>query len=195
MSAKLSKTTSDFLEWHQSMNLVRNLYNDKKYRISLLVAMGSFWGLRISDLLSLRWEQVLNRHEFELIEKKTGKIREIRINNQLIRHIDDCYNQIHPKTTKEHIFLSQKRTVYSVQRVNVILKDLKTKYNLKIRNFSSHSLRKTFGREIFARSGTNAELAIVKLSELFNHSSTIVTRRYLGITKQELLETYNILTF
>ena len=195
MSAKLSKTTSDFLEWHQSMNLVRNLYNDKKYRISLLVAMGSFWGLRISDLLSLRWEQVLNRHEFELIEKKTGKFREIRINNQLIRHIDDCYNQIHPKTTKEHIFLSQKQTVYSVQRVNVILKDLKTKYNLKIRNFSSHSLRKTFGREIFARSGANAELAIVKLSELFNHSSTIVTRRYLGITKQELLETYNILTF
>jgi len=145
--------------------------------------------------LSLRWEQVLNRHEFELIEKKTGKIREIRINNQLIRHIDDCYNQIHPKTTKENIFLSQKHTVYSVQRVNVILKDLKTKYNLKIRNFSSHSLRKTFGREIFARSGANAELAIVKLSELFNHSSTIVTRRYLGITKQELLETYNILTF
>jgi len=195
MSAKFSKTNSDFLEWHQSMNLVRNLYNDKKYRISLLVAMGSFWGLRISDLLSLRWEQVLNMHEFELIEKKTGKIREIRINKQLIRHIDDCYNQINPKTTKEHIFLSQKHTVYSVQRVNVILKDLKTKYNLKIRNFSSHSLRKTFGREIFARSGANAELAIVKLSELFNHSNSGVTRKYLGISKQELLATYDILSF
>jgi len=177
------------------MNLVRNLYNDKKYRISLLVAMGSFWGLRISDLLSLRWEQVLNMHEFELIEKKTGKIREIRINKQLIRHFDVCYNQINPKTTKEHIFLSQKHTVYSVQRVNVILKDLKTKYNLKIRNFSSHSLRKTFGREIFARSGANAELAIVKLSELFNHSNSVVTRKYLGISKQELLATYDILSF
>ncbi len=195
MSAKLSKTTSDFLEWHQSMNLVRNLYNDKKYRISLLVAMGSFWGLRISDLLSLRWEQVLNRNEFELIEKKTGKIREIRINKQLIRHIDDCYHQINPKTPKEHIFLSQKHTVYSVQRVNAILKGLKTKYNLKIKNFSSHSLRKTFGREIFSRSGAQAELAIVKLSEMFNHSSPAVTRRYLGISKQELLATYDILSF
>lgn len=195
MSAKLSKTTSDFLEWHQSMNLVRNLYNDKKYRISLLVAMGSFWGLRISDLLSLRWEQVLNRQEFELIEKKTGKIREIRINKQLIRHIDDCYHQINPKTPKEYIFLSQKQTVYSVQRINIILKDLKTRYNLKIRNFSSHSLRKTFGREIFARSGANAELAIVKLSELFNHSNAGVTRKYLGISKQELMATYDILSF
>ncbi len=195
MSAKFSKTTSDFLEWYQSMNLVRNLYSDKKYRISLLVAMGSFWGLRISDLLSLRWEQVLNRNEFELIEKKTGKIREIRINKELIRHIDDCYHQINPTTPKELIFLSQKQTVYSVQRINVILKDLKTKYNLKIRNFSSHSLRKTFGREIFARSGANAELAIVKLSELFNHSNPAVTRRYLGISKQELLATYDILSF
>lgn len=94
MSAKFTKTTSDFLEWNQAMNLVRNLYSDKKYRISLLVALGSFLGLRISDLLSLRWEQVLNRQEFELIEKKTGKVREIRINQQLIRHISDCYQQI-----------------------------------------------------------------------------------------------------
>ncbi len=195
MSAKFSKTVSDYLEWHQAMNLIRNLYSDKKYRISLLVAMGSFWGLRISDLLSLRWEQVLDRQEFELVEKKTGKVREIRINQQLIRHIADCYQQINPKSQKENIFLSQKNSVYSVQRVNTILKDLKPKYNLKIKNFSTHSLRKTFGREIFSRSGLNAEIALVKLSELFNHSSTIVTRRYLGITKQELMETYNILTF
>jgi len=195
MSAKFTKTTSDFLEWNQAMNLVRNLYSDKKYRISLLVALGSFLGLRISDLLSLRWEQVLNRQEFELIERKTGKNREIRINQQLIRHISDCYQQINPKSQIEFIFLSQKNTIYSVQRVNAILKGLKTKYNLKIRNFSSHSLRKTFGREIFSRSGANAELAIVKLSELFNHSNPAVTRKYLGISKQELLATYDILSF
>jgi len=195
MSAKFSKTVSDYLEWHQAMNLIRNLYSDKKYRISLLVAMGSFWGLRISDLLSLRWEHILDRQEFEMVEKKTGKVREIRINQKLIRHIADCYNQINPKSPKEHIFLSQKHTVYSVQRVNAILKGLKTRYNLKIKNFSSHSFRKTFGREIFSRSGAQAELAIVKLSELFNHSSPAVTRRYLGISKQELLATYDILSF
>lgn len=195
MSQKFSKSTSDYLEWNQAMNLVRNLYTDKKYRISLLVAMGSFWGLRISDLLSLRWEQVLNKQEFELTEKKTGKIREIRINQQLTRHIIDCYQQINPKSTREYIFMSQKNTVYSVQRVNTILKDLKTKYNLKIKNFSTHSFRKIFGREIFSRSGANAEISIVKLSELFNHSNPAVTRRYLGISKQELLATYDLLSF
>jgi integrase len=195
MSAKFSTTTADHLEWNQSMNLIRNLFNDENYRISLLIAMGSFWGLRISDILTLRWEQVYDLDEFELIEKKTKKSRQIKINNQLKKHINDCYSQIKPHSTKEQIFLSQKGTVYSIQRINVILKDLRTKYKLKIKNFSSHSLRKCFGREIFNRSGANAELALVKLSELFNHSNPAITRRYLGIAKEELMQTYDVLTF
>ena len=195
MSAKFSTTTSDFLEWNQSMNLIRNLYNDKNYKMSLLISFGSFWGLRISDILSLKWEQVYNLDDFSLIERKTGKSREIKINSQLRRHIEDCYKNIRPRTTEEYIFTSQKGSVYSIQRINVILKDLKIKYNLKIKNFSSHSLRKCFGREIFNRSAENAELAIVKLSELFNHSNPSITRRYLGISQQELMETYDILSF
>jgi integrase len=195
MSAKFSTTTSDFLEWNQSMNLIRNLYNDKNYKMSLLISFGSFWGLRISDILSLKWEQVYNLDDFSLIERKTGKSREIKINSQLRRHIEDCYKNIRPRTTEEYIFTSQKGSVYSIQRINVILKDLKIKYNLKIKNFSSHSLRKCFGREIFNRSAENAELAIVKLSELFNHSNPSITRRYLGISQKELMETYDILSF
>lgn len=195
MSAKFSTTTADYLEWNQSMNLIRNLYNDGNFKISLLVSFGSFWGLRISDILSLKWEQVYNLDEFTIVEKKTKKNREIKINAQLKRHISDCHQKIRPRTTDEFIFTSQKGSVYSVQRINVILKDLRTKYNLKIKNFSSHSLRKSFGREIFNRSAENAELAIVKLSQLFNHSNPAITRRYLGISQKELMQTYDILSF
>ena len=182
MSAKFSKSTSDYLEWNQAMNLIRNLYNEENYKMSLLISFGAFWGLRISDILSLKWEQVYNLDEFALVEKKTGKIREIKIDSQLKRHIADCYQNINPYTLDEFIFTSQKGTVFSIQRINVILKDMKIRYNLKIKNFSSHSLRKCFGREIFNRSSENAELAIVKLSQLFNHSNPSITRRYLGIT-------------
>ena len=195
MSAKYSQTTADHLEWNQAMNLIRNLYNDEKYRISLLIAIGSFCGIRISDILVLTWQQLLDKDEFIIIEKKTRKSREIKINKQLKRHISECYEKINPRSMDEHLFISQKGSVYSIQRINVILKDLKAKYNLKINNFSSHSLRKCFGREIFNRSGSNAELALVKLSQLFNHSNPAVTRRYLGITKEEMLETYDVLTF
>jgi integrase len=195
MSAKFSQTTSDFLEWNQSMNLIRNLYNDENFKMSLLVSFGSFWGLRISDILALKWKQVYDLDEFELVEKKTKKSRTIKINEQLKRHIHDCYQKIRPRTLDEFIFTSQKGSVYSIQRINVILKDLKTKYNLKIKNFSSHSLRKCFGREIFIRSNENAELAIVKLSQLFNHSNPAITRRYLGISQKELMDTYDVLSF
>jgi integrase len=195
MSAKFSTTTADYLEWNQAMNLIRNLYNEGNFKMSLLISFGSFWGLRIGDILSLKWEQVYNLGEFSLIERKTGKAREIKINAQLRRHIEDCYKNIKPRILDEYIFTSQKGGVFSIQRINVILKDLKIRYNLKIRNFSSHSLRKCFGREVFNRSGSNAELSLVRLSQLFNHSSPSITRRYLGISKQELLDTYDVLCF
>lgn len=80
MSLKYSNTTADYLEWGEAMNLIRKLYKDKNYTISLLIAVGCFWGLRISDILALRWNQILNVDELTIIEKKTGKKRVIRIN-------------------------------------------------------------------------------------------------------------------
>jgi integrase len=195
MSKKYSNTTADYLEWNEAMNLVRKLYDDSRITLSLYIGCSCFFGLRVSDTLSLKWEDLLDKDEFELVEKKTKKKRNIRINQQLKRHISDCHDKIKPIGQDEFMFLSQKGTVYSIQRLNIILKDLKKQYNLKVRNFSNHSLRKSFGRTIFDRSAENAELAIVKLSQLFNHSNPAITRRYLGISQKELLDTYDVLSF
>ena len=195
MSKKYSNTTADHLSWDQNLNLIRRLYDDGDFKMSLLISMGSFWGLRISDLLCLKWVNVLGKDEFVLEEKKTGKSRAIKINDQLQRHITDCHSQIKPHDLSNHIFLSQKGSVFSIQRINIIFKTLKERYNLNVQNFSTHSMRKTFGREIFTKSGVNAELALVKLSHLFNHSNTAVTRRYLGISQEELKQTYDVLSF
>ena len=91
--------------------------------------------------------------------------------------------------------VSQKGTVFSVQRINIILKELKKKYRLHIGNFSCHSLRKTFGRQVYNMNSENSELALVKLMELFNHSSVAITKRYLGLRQEELLNTYDCLSF
>lgn len=55
MSLKNSYVTSDYMEWDSMLSLVRKLYRDKEYRLSLLIGCGSFFGLRISDLLTLTW--------------------------------------------------------------------------------------------------------------------------------------------
>lgn len=74
-------------------------------------------------------------------------------------------------------------------------KKIKRKYRLKVKNFSCHSLRKTFGRQVYNMNSENSELALVKLMELFNHSSLAITKRYLGLRQEEILETYDCLTF
>ncbi|MCE8951555.1 tyrosine-type recombinase/integrase [Bacteroides thetaiotaomicron] len=195
MSLKYSQTTSDYLQWGEAINLIRSLSKDRDYKMSLLIAIGCFWGLRISDILSLRWNQILNVDEFSIIEHKTGKQRTIRINPQLKRHITNCYKQINPIGINAPILVSQKGTVYTIQRINIILKETKAKYKLSVKNFSCHSLRKTFGRQVYNQNSDNAELALVKLMELFNHSNVAITKRYLGLRQEELLNTYDCLSF
>ena len=195
MSLKYSTTTADYLMWSDAMNLIRKLAKDGNYKMSLLIALGCFTGLRISDILALRWEQILSTEEFTIIEKKTGKKRVLRLNSQLQQHIQECYEHIQPIGLKAPILVSQKGTVFTIQRINVILKEIKRKYRLKVKNFSCHSLRKTFGRQVYNMNSENSELALVKLMELFNHSSLAITKRYLGLRQEEILETYDCLSF
>ena len=195
MSLKYSTTTADYLVWSDAMNLIRKLARDGNYKMSLLIAIGCFTGLRISDILALRWRQILHTSEFTVIEKKTGKRRTLRLNPELQKHIADCFEHIKPLGIESPILVSQKGTTYSVQRINVILKEIKKKYKLKINHFSCHSLRKTFGGQVYNMNSDSAELALVKLMELFNHSSVAITKRYLGLRQEEILETYDCLAF
>ena len=195
MSLKYSTTTADYLVWSDAMNLIRKLAKDGDYKMSLLIALGCFTGLRISDILALKWEQILSTEEFTIIEKKTGKKRTLRLNPQLQQHVVECYEHIQPLGINAPILVSQKGTIFTVQRINVILKEVKRKYRLKVKNFSCHSLRKTFGRQVYNMNSDNSELALVKLMELFNHSSLAITKRYLGLRQEEILQTYDCLSF
>ncbi|KAB4261430.1 tyrosine-type recombinase/integrase [Bacteroides thetaiotaomicron] len=195
MSLKNSNVTSDYIEWDSMLSLVRKLYRDKEYRLSLLIGCGCFFGLRISDLLTLTWTMLLDNDRFMLIEKKTGKRREIKINGDFQKHIRECYKVLNITNKNESCFISRKKMVYSTQRINVLFKEVKSKYSLKVEHFSTHSMRKTFGRKVVEAAGENSEFALIKLSELFNHSDVQTTRRYLGLRTEELMETYDMLNF
>jgi integrase len=62
------------------------------------------------------------------------------------------------------------------------------KYGIK-GNFSTHSLRKTFGRHVWEMDN-NSERSLIMLSKIFNHTHSDVTRIYLGITAQEISDIY-----
>ena len=196
MSLKGSSTRADYIEWNTAVNLVHRLYRDGDYRMSLLIGCGIFFGLRISDLLQLSWDMLLDGDSFTLTEQKTGKRRTVRINRDFQKHIRACHKAMRVTDNASKCFTNAAGQPLSIQRVNVLLKQIKAKYGLKtVGNICSHSLRKTFGRKVFESAGENANMALVRLSELFNHSNVAITKIYLGIRQEELLETYDLLDF
>lgn len=197
MSQKHSYTTAEYLDWDVAMNLVRRLYKDGDYRMSLLMGCGCFFGLRISDLLALRWNQILNANKFVITEKKTGKRREISINSGFMEHIKDCFNALKIHDAETYCFLNRYGGVISIQMINRKFKSIKSRYRLPIQNFSSHTLRKTFSRKVWENENSQGrgEQSLVVLSELLNHSSVAITRRYIGLRQEELGEVYQTLQF
>jgi len=128
-------------------------------------------------------------------EKKTGKRRVVKVNKGFQKHVKACYDSLHIENEDEKCFLSRKKMVYSTQRINILFKEIKQRYNLKIDHFSTHTMRKTFGRKVFESAGTDAPLALMRLQTLFNHASPTITKRYLGITDSELESSYDLLDF
>lgn len=196
MSAK-RYITADYIPWDTCMNLIRRLYADGKYRMSLFIGCGAFFGLRVSDLLTLKWNELVESDSFVIWEKKTGKRREIRINRGFQAHIKDCMAALRIHDTNEYCFLNRYGGVISVQRINRAFKEIKVKYQLRsVQHFSTHSLRKTFGRHVVEMAPAGqSEMYLIRLSEIYGHVSVAVTRKYLGLRAEELGEVYDCLSF
>ena len=197
MSLKNSYTTSDYIPWDTAMNLVKKLYEDGDFRMSLFIGCGCFFGLRVSDLRCITWTQILHQEEFVVYEYKTGKRRVVRINRNFRGHIERCHAAMRIKDNTRPCFLSRYGSLMSTQMLNRILKKIRRKYDLPVNNFSTHSLRKTWARQIYNNENAQGrgEMALLKLSELMNHSSPAITRRYIGLRQQELGEMYDALKF
>jgi len=65
---KNRRTTTSGMDWNTMTGLCHRLKEDKLYRDYLLILIGCFFGLRISDLLQLRWQDVVDKTEVIIIE-------------------------------------------------------------------------------------------------------------------------------
>lgn len=184
MSLKNSVTTSDYLNFDSTLNkAMKIIKTDKNYKLGFLVVFGINAGLRISDIFKLKHED-LESDSIPLIESKTNKKRIIRLNDNIKKAYDHLKERC-PETTG-YIFTSNQNTVFSSQYVNRKLKEMFGSKSLAV---STHSLRKTFGRRVW-ENNNQTDKALLYLSELFNHSSPAITKRYLGIRQEELDDIY-----
>jgi len=143
--------------------------------------------LRISDLLSIQTDNInLQQRELELIESKTGKKRLIRLNENsmtIIRRRQATYpNDIYIFQSNSHRGRSKDKPL-NRSTVARKFKEIGEIISIKI---STHSMRKTRGYMMH-----QAGVSIEQIARVLNHSSPAVTMAYIGLTKEETLQTYD----
>lgn len=185
MSAKGSITTAEFLPFTEYQRLLHCLENDNQYKWSLYCTLSFCFGLRVSDVLRLTWERVLNRTGLIVEEKKTKKVKSIPIAVDAQTKIQDVYQRLGCPKKSDYIFSNKDGKFISSQYINRLVKTWITKYNLPISNFSTHTFRKTFGRYVYEMKGRSEESLII-LMHIFRHSDIRTTKIYIGLTDDEV---------
>lgn len=172
----------------EQINLLKEYFLERdETRNYVLVVFGLNTSLRISDLLSLRWQDVYNyrtgtyRQHLEVVEKKTGKSNIVAINPAIVEALDmlrSCGQRTAPEL---FLFRSQKGENQPITRNRAFCIIKEAADNLGFEdNIACHSLRKTFGYQAW-KQGVQPAL----LMSIYNHSSYEITKRYLGINQDE----------
>jgi len=194
MSLLNQKTTTTSMEWDQFKSLISKLERDGEYKFCLLISVGVFTGLRVSDLLQLKFNQFIGTEFLNIIEKKTKKDRRIKINSDLKEMVERIKLKMNVTDDDQYIYVNKYGTKpIDKSYVNVKLKELFKKYDIHLEgNVSSHLFRKSLGNRVLKLNNYSNE-SIILLMELFNHSSPITTKRYLGVRNSEIESIYDSL--
>jgi len=197
MSKKNQCTTCNPLSWSEILKLIDDLKQNENYRFAVLVGLGAYAGLRISDVLKLRWKEILNAEVLILQEKKTEKTRRIYLNQNLQKLISCAYKQMklkNPDTVvpENYVFLNRfKVKPISIQYVDRMLPVFLLQSRIKCSNSGTgtHILRKSFAKRVYDNGGCS-EASLILLSEMFNHSTIKITRKYIGLVEKEFQSAY-----
>lgn len=157
---------------------VKNYLKERNLRDYAMFVVGINIALRISDLLSLTWQDVATG-TIDIEEGKTKKPRTIRLNKAALKALQELRDSLDSPTG--YIFKSREgNKPITRQHANSILKQAAKAVGIK-ENIGTHSLRKTWGYQAWKK-GFNPAL----IMETLNHSNLGITRRYLGIRQDEI---------
>lgn len=187
----------DFVEPIRDKKKITQIKNtlrgEGRFRDLLLFVVGINSALRVSDLLQLRIGHFLDeyggsRESFVIREEKRGKRQEVVINQSIQGALDE-YRAAYPdveKNSDHYVFFNTRTSDYAApigrkQAWNIISGVCES---VGLRgNYGTHTLRKTWG---YHARMNGVDLALIM--HMLNHSDLAYTKRYLGITDDELGE-------
>lgn len=143
--------------------------------VATMVVVQANIGVRICDLVSLKPKSILVDGEdymLDIVEKKTGKLRNYVADEMLVNIIKDYY---------EKNEIGEDEFIFNMTERNAQIRIKAAAEHLKYKNVSTHSIRKYFATNMYELS--NHDLVLV--SRLLLHSDTKTTLRYIGISKDK----------
>lgn len=186
-------------------SISRWFVDNGRYRDNMLFIVGINFGLRISDLLTLRFSHLIDdqfrfKTTFPILEKKTSKTRKvpknryITINNAVIDAVVLYLQNTEGVKLSDYMFRSESNRGGNVNKpmhrnsAERILKEAGRELGLNI-HIATHTLRKTFAYHQMLMSN-NDPRKLLLLQKMFGHSTSAQTLDYIGITGEEIEEAY-----
>jgi integrase len=169
-------------------------------RNKLLFIIGINVGIRASDLRTLRFSFFMDDtgrfKEFYVLQpmkqRKQKKFVKLFFNQTVRTAIENYISEYPFNDLNDYLFVSCKSNEpILAKHIWRIMKETASEAGIE-QNIGSHSLRKTFGYWMF-HNAEDKNKALVMLQNIFSHSSTIVTMRYIGLMDNEMSDAYNSL--
>lgn len=161
--------------------IIEWFYRNKKRKYAVLFTLGIYSGLRISDLLKLKVKDVFCKNTITMREQKTGKYKLFPLKNELQTLLNDFCAGC---GLDEWLFTGKRKRKLDRSQVYRFLNQACAELGISV-NVGTHTMRKTFGYHHYKQFHD-----IGLLQTIFNHYSPNVTRRYIGITQDEINESY-----
>ncbi len=167
-------------------------------RNKMLFLIGINISLRASDLCDIKWNFFLNddgtfKDSYSLQPKKTkktGKYVKLYFNETVKKAITDYMNEYPVEDINDYLFKSREGDSHITSiHLGKIIKDAAKEVGIE-RNICSHSLRKTFGYHVW-HNAEDKEKALIMLMTIFNHSSVVMTKKYIGLMDEEIEDVFN----
>lgn len=180
------------------------LVQNGRYRDNMIFIVGINFGLRVSDLIKLRFINLIDedfrfRTTFPILETKTRNTRKVTKNryltiNEAVMEAVTLYLQHNEAKLDDYMFRSESNNGRGQDKhisraaVDSIIKGVCKELGIEAK-VATHTLRKTFGYHQMLMSG-NDPRKLLLLQKIFGHSSAAMTLEYIGITSEEIADAY-----
>lgn len=162
------------LEKIEKMKMYLKQKNERDY---ILFILGISTGLRISDILNLKKEDLLKSH-VDIMETKTTKRKRVKLPGYIKKEVVPYAKKL---SDDSYVIKSRHGANRPIDRSTAYRILRKAAEHINLSEVGTHTLRKTFGYHFYQQTKN-----VAILQELFNHSSPSITLKYIGINQDAL---------